>query len=142
MKSETGCAKRIPFFKEEDMANYRRGRIHDEALKVLADAFRKIKDPRVNRAFVSVTDVDVTPDLKYAKVYYSVLTGDEKEVRQGLEKAKGFVRHELAQQLNLRITPELTFVPDHSGEYGAHIASVLNGLHISDEETPEQEEEQ
>ena len=124
------------------MANYRRGRIHDEALKVLADAFRKIKDPRVNRAFVSVTDVDVTPDLKYAKVYYSVLNGDEKEVRQGLEKAKGFVRHELAQQLNLRITPELTFVPDQSGEYGAHIASVLKGLHISVEETPEQEEEQ
>ena len=123
------------------MANYRRGRIHDEALKVLADAFRKIKDPRVNRAFVSVTDVDVTPDLKYAKVYYSVLNGDEKEVRQGMEKAKGFVRHELAQQLNLRITPELTFVPDHSGENGAHIASVLNGLHISDEAAPEEKEE-
>ena len=118
------------------MANYRRGRIHDEALKVLAEAFRKIKDPRVNKAFVSVTDVNITPDLKYAKVYYSVLGGDEKEVAAGLEKAKGFIRHEMAVSLNLRITPELTFIPDHSSEYGAHIASVLSGLTYS---TPEED---
>ena len=118
------------------MAKYRQGRLHDEALKVLAEIFRKIQDPRVVKAFTSVTDVEVTPDLKYAKIYYSTLQGDPREAAAGLNAAKGFVRHELAVRLNLRITPELTFVADHSGEYGAHIASVLNNLTYA---TPEEE---
>ena len=50
------------------MAKYRQGRLHDEALKVLAEIFRKIQDPRVVKAFTSVTDVEITPDLKYAKI--------------------------------------------------------------------------
>ena len=121
----------------ENMAKYRQGRLHDEALKVLAEIFRKIQDPRVVKAFTSVTDVEITPDLKYAKIYYSTLQGDPKEAAAGLNAAKGFIRHELAMRLNLRITPELTFIADHSGEYGAHIASVLNTLTYS---TPPQEE--
>ena len=94
------------------MANYRRGRINDEVQKELASILRDVKDPRVKDAFVSVTAVDVTPDLKYAKIYYSSLMGDKKEVAKGLKSSSGYIRSQIAQRLNLRITPELTFILD------------------------------
>lgn len=118
------------------MAKYRRDRINDEMRREMMDIFRKVKDPRVQDAFVSVTAVDCTADLKYAKIYYSALRGDEKELAKGLKAATGFIRRELAAGLNLRITPELTFVRDSSITYGAHISSILNTLDISDEEEP------
>lgn len=120
------------------MAKYRRGRINEEIQKEMTFILRKVKDPRVSDAFVSVTSADCTADLKYAKIYYSALSGDKKEVAKGLKAATGFIRRELAQSLNLRITPELTFIPDDSVAYGAHIASILNILEISEEE-PEEE---
>ena len=98
---------------------------------------RDVKDPRVSGAFISVTAADCTPDLKYAKIYYSALSGDAKEIAKGLKAATGFIRRELARSLNLRITPELTFHSDSSISYGAHIASILEGLEI----TPEEDEE-
>lgn len=116
------------------MAKYRRDRINDEMRREMMDILRKVKDPRVQDAFVSVTAVDCTADLKYAKIYYSALRGDEKELAKGLKAATGFIRRELAAGLNLRITPELTFVRDSSITYGAHISSILNTLDISDEE--------
>lgn len=118
------------------MAKYRRDRINDEMRREMMDILRKVKDPRVQDAFVSVTAVDCTADLKYAKIYYSALRGDEKELAKGLKAATGFIRRELAAGLNLRITPELTFVRDSSITYGAHISSILNTLDISDEEEP------
>ena len=118
------------------MAKYRRDRINDEMRREMMDILRKVKDPRVQDAFVSVTAVDCTADLKYAKIYYSALRGDEKELAKGLKAATGFFRRELAAGLNLRITPELTFVRDSSITYGAHISSILNTLDISDEEEP------
>ena len=118
------------------MAKYRRDRINDELRREMMDILRKVKDPRVQDAFVSVTAVDCTADLKYAKIYYSALRGDEKELAKGLKAATGFIRRELAAGLNLRITPELTFVRDSSITYGAHISSILNTLDISDEEEP------
>ena len=120
------------------MAKYRQSRINEEMFKEAAQIIRTVKDPRVSEAFVSITGVEVTPDLKYAKIYYSALSGDKKEVAKGLKAATGFIRRELAQSLNLRITPELTFIPDDSVAYGAHIASILNTLEISEEE-PEEE---
>ena len=114
------------------MANYRRGRINDEVQRELAGILREVKDPRVRDAFVSVTAVDVTPDLKYAKVYYSSLQGDPKEVARGLKAASGFMRSQIAQRLNLRMTPELTFVHDDSVAHGAHIAKLLNGITFSE----------
>ena len=113
---------------ERSMAQYRRGRINDEMLKVLAEILREVKDPRVKDAFISITGADVTPDLKYAKVYYSALRGDKKEVRQGLKSSAGFIRRMVAQRLNLRITPEFTFVEDESIAHGAHIATLLNSI--------------
>ena len=118
------------------MAKYRRDRINDEMRREMMDILRKVKDPRVQDAFVSVTAVDCTADLKYAKIYSSALRGDEKELAKGLKAATGFIRRELAAGLNLRITPELTFVRDSSITYGAHISSILNTLDISDEEEP------
>ena len=98
---------------------------------------RHVKDPRISDAFISITAADVTPDLKYAKIYYSALRGDAKEIAKGLKAASGFIRRELARSLNLRMTPELTFLPDTSIAYGAHISSILNNLEISEEEPEE-----
>ena len=122
------------------MANYRTGRVNEELMKALCEIIRTVKDPRVSDAFISITAADCTADLKYAKIYYSALSGDSKEIAKGLKTASGFIRRELARSLNLRMTPELTFIPDTSIAYGAHIASVLSGLDISEEE-PEEEEE-
>ncbi|MBO7310559.1 MAG: 30S ribosome-binding factor RbfA [Clostridia bacterium] len=113
------------------MANYRRGRINDEMQKELALILREVKDPRVKDAFISITAVEATGDLKFAKVYYSAMLGDKKEVAKGLKSCAGYVRRELAQRLNLRMTPELTFYEDHSIEHGAHISKLLNGIEIS-----------
>ncbi len=116
------------------MAKYRRGRINEEMQKELTQILRRVKDPRVCDAFISITAADCTADLKYAKVYYSAMGGDEKEIAKGLKAAAGFIRRELANSLNLRMTPELTFIPDNSVAYGAHIASILNKLDIQPEE--------
>ena len=121
------------------MANYRRGRINDEMQKELMVILRGVKDPRVSDAFVSVTAVDVTPDLKYAKVYYSCLSGNKKDVAKGLRQASGYMRTQLAKTLNLRMTPELTFIRDTSLQHGAHIASLL---HQIETESPQSEDEQ
>ena len=122
------------------MAKYRQGRINEEIQKEMTVILRKVKDPRVSDAFISVTAADCTADLKYAKIYYSALSGDAKEIAKGLKAATGFIRRELARSLNLRITPELTFHPDSSISYGAHIASILEGLEITPEEEDEKDE--
>ena len=120
------------------MARYRRGRINEEMVKELSVILREIKDPRVSDAFVSVTAADVTPDLKFAKVYYSAMSGDKKEVKKGLTSASGYIRKRLAETLNLRMTPELSFIADDSIEYGAHINELLNKIEFT--ELPAQEE--
>lgn len=119
------------------MANYRRGRINDEMKKELALVLREVKDPRISDAFISVIAVEVTGDLKYAKVYYSVMMGDKKEAAKGLKSSAGYIRREIARRLNLRMTPEFSFYEDHSIEHGAKISKLLNGIEI----TPEDDEE-
>lgn len=114
------------------MAKYRRGRINEEMVKELASILREIKDPRVSGAFVSVTAADVTPDLKFAKIYFSVMGGDKADVKKGLKSASGYIRKRIAETLNLRQTPELSFVEDDSIEYGAHINSLLNKIEFTD----------
>ena len=122
------------------MAQYRRGRINDEMRKALAEILREVKDPRVRDAFVSITAADVTPDLKYAKIFYSSLRGDKKELAAGLRSSAGFIRRMVAERLNLRITPELSFVEDQSIAHGAHIASLLHSITITPAEDEEGEE--
>lgn len=121
------------------MANYRRGRINDEVQRELASILRDVKDPRVSGAFVSITAVDVTPDLKFAKIYYSSLMGDKKELAKGLRAASGYIRSQIAQRLNLRITPELTFIVDDSVAHGAHISKLLNSITFSEDFENEEE---
>ena len=121
------------------MANYRRGRINDEMQKELAVALREVKDPRVKDAFISITAVDVTPDLKFAKVYYSAMMGDKKEVAKGLKSSAGYLRRVLATKMNLRMTPELSFFEDKSIAHGAHISKLLESIEITPEEDIEDE---
>ncbi len=123
------------------MANYRRGRINDEVQKEIALIIRNVKDPRVSKAFISITGAEVTPDLKYAKIYYSALYGDKKEVRAGLKAASGFIRGQLSRAMNLRITPELAFIEDGSIEYGAKISKILEGITITEFDESEDESE-
>ena len=110
------------------MANYRQNKINSAVETEMAEILREIKDPRVAGAFVTITAARVSPDLKYCKLYYSTLSGDKKEVGAGLRSASGFIRSRLAERLNLRITPELTFEADGSIEHGAHIADVLRRI--------------
>ncbi len=119
------------------MANYRRGRINDEMQKELSMVLREVKDPRVKDSFISITAVEVTGDLKFAKVYYSAMLGDKKEVAAGLRSSAGYLRRELAQRLNLRMTPELTFFEDNSIAHGAHISKLLGSIEISEPEENE-----
>jgi len=116
------------------MANYRKGRINDEVKKELSLVLREVKDPRIKDAFISITAVEVSGDLKFAKVYYSAMMGDKKEVAKGLKSSAGFIRREIARRLNLRMTPEFAFFEDHSIEHGAHISKLLNQIEISPEE--------
>lgn len=115
------------------MAKYRKDRINDAIMKEMASIIREVKDPRVSGTFISVTGVEATPDLKYAKIFYSVLSGDKKEIAKGLKSSAGFIRMRLARSLNLRMTPELTFCEDTSIAYGAKIESILAHIEFSDE---------
>ena len=108
------------------MASNRIGRINEEIQRELSDQFRRLKDPRVSSGMVSITRVDTTGDLRYARVYVSALNkNQEKEILKGLKSASGFLRRELGHALQLRYTPELQFVADDSIQYGAHILEVL-----------------
>ncbi len=108
------------------MANYRKGRVDEEMRKELSEILRNVKDPRVTNAFVSITGVDCSADLKFAKIYFSVM-GERRagDAGKGLENASGYIRTQLARSLNLRITPELKFIPDDSMKRGAHITGLL-----------------
>ena len=112
------------------MAKYRQDRINDSVAKEVSQIVREVKDPRVAAAFITVTGADVSQDLKYAKIYYSGITGKDPETDRGLASAAGFVRSQLAKRLNMRITPEITFVYDSSLEHGMKIAKILNQLDI------------
>lgn len=108
------------------MAGNRINRINDEIQKELSALFRELKDPRVSQGMVSITRVDTTADLRYAKIYVSALDkGQEKEILKGLKSASGYLRRELGHTLQLRYTPELQFVGDDSIQHGAHILELL-----------------
>lgn len=121
------------------MAKYRKNRVDDAVTLEMASIIRDVKDPRVSGALITVTGADVTADFKYAKIYYSILGADDnaeekKEVARGLRSAAGFIRGQLAHRLNLRITPELTFIEDESMRRGVEIAAKINALEFTDEE--------
>ena len=109
------------------MASNRIGRINEEIQRELAEQIRFQKDLRVSQVgMVSIIRVDTTGDLRYARVWVSVLDkAQEKDVLRGLKSASGFLRRELGRALQLRYTPELQFIADDSISQGAHILEVL-----------------
>lgn len=113
------------------MSSNKLARTNDDIQRVLAAKLREIKDPRIQQGMISVTRVETTGDLRYSKIWLSVMgLENEKEFRRGLKSASGWLRRELGGSLNLRYTPELVFELDHSIEYGAHINEVINSLDI------------
>ena len=105
-------------------------RISEEVKKELSLVVRDLKDPRLQTSMVSVVNVSVTKDLRFAKAYISVL-GDEsakKGAIDALKGAAGFIRKEIGHRIDLRYTPEFSFVLDDSIEYGSHINEVLKNL--------------
>ena len=122
------------------MAKYRQSRINDAVMAEVSRIVRDIKDPRVSAYLLTVTGADVSPDLKFAKIFYSVFGEyDEKELKRGLKSVSPYVRSRLAESLNLRVTPELVFVYDESVARGAEISSILKGLNIRPIEEDEEE---
>lgn len=125
------------------MANSTRmGRINDDIQLALSSLLRQVKDPRVQQGMISITRVETTGDLRYAKVWLSVLGElNEKEFRRGLKSCGPWLRRELGASLNLRYTPELVFELDHSMEYGAKISRMIEEIEESEKHDEEPDSE-
>lgn len=117
------------------MAGYREERINEEMKRALTSVIRELKDPRLSSGMVSVLKTDVTKDLKFCKAYISVLASDEvkKDVKKGLESAKGFIKKEISSRIKLRAIPEIIFVIDNSIEEGDKILKIMENIKISDD---------
>lgn len=128
------------------MPRYRRNRINESVTEEISAILREVKDPRVAGAMLTITGSDVTADLKFAKIYYSVYgeftDEEEKDLKKGLRSVSSFIRSQLAQRLNLRITPELSFIRDNGVKHGADIAAILKTLENERTETAGAAEEE
>lgn len=105
-------------------------RVNSEVMHELSNIIRnEIKDPRIS-PMTSVVAVEVTPDLKYCKAYISVLGDDtaRKDTYEGLKSAEGYIRKKLASTVNLRNTPQITFVMDQSIEYGVNMSKLIDDV--------------
>jgi ribosome-binding factor A len=124
------------------MGKRRQARMSVEIRRILATIIQEhIKDPRIDLASVSVTRVDVAQDISQARIYVSVLGDDEKQqdIMQVLQKARGFIRSELAHALQIRHAPEIEFRLDKSIEQGIKIATLLDNL--SEKQEPNEQHE-
>ena len=110
------------------MANYRGGRINEEVRREISNIIQnEIKDPRLT-AMVSVTNVKVTKDLRYAKVFVSIFAKNDEEKNNSfvaLKNASGYIRKEIGQRINLRYNPQIIFEIDDSINYGMHIEELI-----------------
>ena len=121
------------------MASNRIGRINEEIQKELASLIRNLKDPRVQGTMISITHVETTPDLRYAKVYASFLQEEKaSDALKGLKSASGYLRRELGKALQLRYTPELVWALDDSITYGAKLMKLINSLEVKTDGDDEQ----
>ncbi len=110
-------------------------RINGEVQKVISEAIRYSKDPRIS-PFTSVMDVEVAPDLKTCKVWVTVMGVEEDRVRtlEGLKSAAGYIRSTLAKELNMRYTPEIRFIMDDSIEYAINMSKKIDEITAKDNE--------
>ncbi|MBR4359786.1 MAG: 30S ribosome-binding factor RbfA [Clostridia bacterium] len=122
------------------MSSFRIDRISEEVRHAIDAIIRGMNDPRVTGTY-AVTRADVTRDLRYAKVYVSVLEDDKAdEMIKALKKAAGYIRHELGLRVDLRYTPEILFERDRNIAYGVHIAQVLKEVAPKEEENADEAE--
>lgn len=132
-RREANPTSSVPGRINEEMEYKRSDRVADLLKKEIADlVFRRVKDPRV--AGVTISGVEVSDDLKHARVFYCVMGQSanedaKKNAASGLDKARGFVRQELGRRLSLRYIPQLQFQYDNSFEYGDKIEKLLKELH-------------
>lgn len=118
----------------------RLGRINEELRKEISNIITfELKDPNIT-GLISVTKVKITPDLKYAKVYVSILNAkNEEKTLKGLQDSSGFIRTQVAKTVNLRITPQLIFELDDSIEYGMKIDSILKEINSNENKSQDEE---
>ena len=125
------------------MNNKRLGRISEEVRKVASEIIASgLKDPRIN-PMTTVTNVEVTRDLRYAKIYVSVLGDDREkdETIKGLENAKGFLRREISSKIDLRYTPEPMFFLDESIEKGIYMSKLIEEVNKNSREQEDKTDE-
>ena len=118
------------------MATFRSDRRNEEVKKTISEVIREMKDPRIS-PMTALTEVEVTKDLKYAKVKVSVYDDDEKKrisSVEALNHAAGFISHELGARMRIRAVPSIKFTLDNSIAYSVRIAAILNGLNTGSEQ--------
>jgi ribosome-binding factor A len=121
------------------MSKRRNDRLSGEMKRVISEIIRNdVKDPRISE-LMSITDVHVTEDLKYAKVFVSVY-GDAGPTLEALKSAKGFIRREVGKNIKMRITPELIFEKDDSIEKGIYMSSLINKVIAEEAEKGDENE--
>ena len=121
------------------MASNRINRINEAIQKELSSLLRTLKDSRVQDTMISITRVETTPDLRYTKVYVSFLQEERaNDAMKGLKSAAGYLRRQLAQNLQLRYAPEIVWALDDSITYGAKMLKLINSLGVSNDEDTEQ----
>ena len=122
------------------MASKRINGINQEIQKELSELLRTVKDPRVQNVMISITRVETTPDLRYTKVYVSFLQAEKaEEAMKGLKSAAGFLRRQMAANLQLRYAPEIVWALDDSITYGAKMLELINSLEVKSDEQPDEE---
>ncbi len=120
------------------MASNRILLINEQIQRELSDLLRTVKDPRVQDVMISITRVETTPDLRFTKVYVSFLQEDKaSEAMKGLKSAAGYLRRQIAANLQLRHAPEIQWALDDSITYGAKMLELINNLPISDQSREE-----
>ena len=125
------------------MATNRLNRINEDIQRELSVLIPRVKDPRVQQGMVTVTGVETTPDLRYAKVYISILGEvNERELRRGLRSAGPWLRRELGGSLTLRYTPELIFERDRSIEQGARLSKLIEDVMAGETRSEDEQEDE
>ena len=124
------------------MATFRADRRNEEVKKTISEVIREMKDPRIS-PMTTLTDVDMTKDLKYAKIKVSVYDDDEKQrisSVEALNHAAGFIAHELGARMRIRAVPSMKFTLDNTIAYSVRISEILNGLHKNEDSMQEDEQ--
>ncbi len=124
------------------MATFRSDRRNEEVKKTVSEIIREMKDPRIS-PMTTLTDVDMTKDLKYAKIKVSVYDDDEKQrisSVEALNHAAGFIAHELGARMRIRAVPSMKFSLDNTIAYSVRISEILNGLHKNEDSMKEDEQ--